>query len=329
MRFINFHNNSFKLRFSDFFMDNYSRLIERVSAQAGISKEDVERKIEAKRAKLSGLVSKEGAAQIVAAELGINFEEEKMKVAELVEGMKKASVVGKVVALYPVRSYEKNGRSGKVANMLVGDSSGTVKTVFWDVNHIALIEQSKINQGDVIEISRASVRNGELHLSSFSDVKLSKEKIDSVVSSKPNVQPKDLKDAKQGDRIRIRAVVVQVFDPRYFEVCPECRKKVVDGDCATHGKIQPVRRALLNIVLDDGTETTRALMSDKELYAFGISEADLFSLEAFALKKAELLGEELYFSGTLKMNQLFNNLEFSIDNIEPVNLDKLLQELQA
>ena len=98
-------------------MDNYSRLIERVSQQAGISKEDVERKIEAKRAKLSGLVSKEGAAQIVAAELGINFDEEKMRVAELIDGMKKASVVGKVVALYPVRSYEKNGRSGKVANI--------------------------------------------------------------------------------------------------------------------------------------------------------------------------------------------------------------------
>lgn len=310
-------------------MDNYSRLIERVSQQAGLTKEDIERKIEAKRAKLSGLVSKEGAAQIVAAELGINFDEEKMKVAELIEGMKKASVVGKVVALYPVRSYEKNGRSGKVANMLVGDESGTVKTVFWDINHIALIEQNKINQGDVIEISRASVRNGELHLSSFSDVRLSKQKIDSVAASKPNVQAKELKDAKQGDRIKVRAVIVQAFDPRYFEVCPECRKKVVEGECAVHGKIQPVRRALLNLVIDDGTETTRALLSDKELYAFGISEAEVFSLEAFSMKKAELLGEELYFSGTLRMNQLFNNLELAVDTIEPVSLDNLLKELQA
>jgi ssDNA-binding replication factor A large subunit len=310
-------------------MDNYERLIERVSQQAGITKDEVARKIEAKRAKLSGLVSKEGAAQIVAAELGINFEEEKMKIAELIEGMKKASVIGKIVALYPVRSYEKNGRSGKVANMILGDESGTVKTVFWDINHIALIEQNKIKQGDVLEVSRASVRNGELHLSSFSDVKLSKNTIDQVVTSKPTVQAKELKDAKQGDRIRTRAVIVQVFDPRYFEVCPECRKKAIDGECAVHGKIQPVRRALLNIVIDDGTETTRGLISDKELYAFGVSEAELFSLEAFHVKKQELLGEELYFSGTLKMNQLFNNLEFSIDSIEPVNLDKLLKELQA
>ena len=71
-------------------MDNYSQLVERISLAAKLPKEDIERKVEAKRAKLSGLVSKEGAAQIVAAELGINFDKEKMKISELVQGMKKA-----------------------------------------------------------------------------------------------------------------------------------------------------------------------------------------------------------------------------------------------
>lgn len=310
-------------------MDNYVRLIERISQHASLSKEEIERKIEAKRAKLSGLVSKEGAAQIVAAELGINFEDEKLKIAELVQGMKKASVVGKVLEIYPVRSYDKNGRSGKVANLIIGDESGTVKTVLWDVNHIALIEQGKINKGDVLDILHAGVRNGELHLSSFSDVKLSKEKIESVTITTRSAEAKNLEAAKQGDKIKVRATIVQMFDPRYFEVCPECRKKVIEGECVVHGKITPVRRALTNAILDDGTETTRALLSDRELYALGISEVELFNLEEFQKKKKELLGEELYFSGTMKMNQLFNTQEFSVELIEPVNLDKLLKELQA
>ncbi len=310
-------------------MDNYTRLVERISQQAGLPKEEIDRKIEAKRAKLSGLVSKEGAAQIVAAELGINFEDEKMKIAELVQGMKKASVIGKIVEIYPVRSYEKNGRAGKVANLVLADETGTVKTVFWDVNHIALIEQGKIQKGDVLEVSHANVRNGELHLSSFSDVKQSKEKIESVSMVSKSVQEKNLSESKTGDRIKIRAIVVQVFDPRYFEVCPECRKKVIEGECGVHGKVSPVRRALLNVVLDDGTETTRALLSDKELYALGVSEVELFSLEEFQKKKKELVGEELYFTGNLKMNQLFNTQEFAIDHIEPINLDNLIKELQA
>ena len=59
-------------------MDSYSVLLERIATAANLSKEDIEQKIEAKRSKLSGLVSKEGAAQIVAAELGVNFENEKL-----------------------------------------------------------------------------------------------------------------------------------------------------------------------------------------------------------------------------------------------------------
>ncbi len=58
------------------FMQNYDLLIERIATSAGIEKEEVERKVEAKKAKLSGLISKEGAAQIIAAELGINFEDD-------------------------------------------------------------------------------------------------------------------------------------------------------------------------------------------------------------------------------------------------------------
>ena len=74
--------NSFKWTNASLGMaDNYVQLVERIASAAKIDKSEVERKVEAKRAKLSGLVSKEGAAQIVAAELGINFEQEKLKIS--------------------------------------------------------------------------------------------------------------------------------------------------------------------------------------------------------------------------------------------------------
>ena len=153
-------------------MDNYLSLLERIATAAHITRDEVERKVEAKRAKLSGLVSKEGAAQIVAAELGIHFDKERMKLSEIVQGMKRANVLAKVLELYPVRSYSKNGRDGKVANMLIGDESASARLVLWDTNHISLVEQGKIAQGMVLEISNAGVRNGELHLSSFGDIKI-------------------------------------------------------------------------------------------------------------------------------------------------------------
>ena len=49
--------------------ENYDKIVEKISKSSGLEKEEIERRIEAKRAKLAGLISKEGAAQVIAAEL--------------------------------------------------------------------------------------------------------------------------------------------------------------------------------------------------------------------------------------------------------------------
>ena len=309
-------------------MENYDRLLERISNHANLPKEEIERKIEAKRAKLSGLVSKEGAAQIVAAELGINFENERMKLSEVVEGMKRANTLVQVLEIYPVRSYSKNGREGKVANLFVGDDTGSARMVLWDINHIGLIEQNKIEKGDVLEISNASVRSGELHLSSFSDLKKSKESLKGVVSTK-QYSSKKLKDIKSGDRVTFRAIIVQVFEPRYFEVCPECGKKAVENVCKVHGAIKANKRALLNAVLDDGSESTRAVIVGDNIQQLGLTAEEVMNLELFNQKKEGILGEERIFSGAMRTNQLYNTIEFSVDKIEPVNIDLLVKQLQG
>ena len=309
-------------------MDNYLELLEKISNVSGVAKEEIERKIEAKRAKLSGLVSKEGAAQIVAAELGVNFEKEKIKISQLVHGMKRANVVGKIIELSPVREYSKNGREGKVANLVLADDSSNVKTVLWDTNHISLIENGKLKLGDVVEISNASVRNGELHLSSFGDIKQSKEKLGEVVEEKV-FQDRKIREASPGMNFKTRAFIVQIFEPRYFEVCPECGKRVFEDECKIHGKVQGKKRALLNIVLDDGSETTRSVIFGDEIKNLGFSEEEIFSLEKFNEKKNSLLGDEKIFVGNMRNNTLYNTLEFSINKIEELNPGELIKELEA
>ncbi len=309
-------------------VDNYIQLVERIASSANLGKEDIERKVEAKRAKLSGLVSKEGAAQIVAAELGINLDLEKLKISELVHGMKRANVIGKIIRIFPVRQYQKNGREGKVLNVILADESSNIKTVLWDTNHISLFENGKIKEEDVIEVSNGGIRNGELHLSSFSDIKKSKEDIKEVVRERV-VLNKNLGEIKTGESGKIRAFIVQVFEPRYFEVCPECRKKVSEGICKIHGNINSEKRALLNIVLDDGSSTMRAVIFGEHVYRLGLNEEDVFSLEKFEFQKNNLLGEEKLFVGNVRSNMLYNTMEFNVENIEDINADILIKELEA
>lgn len=290
-------------------MDKYTSIIEKIAASSGLSLDEIDRKIEAKRAKLSGLISKEGAAQIVAAELGVNFDNQRVKLNELAEGMKRTRVLGKITRILPVRSYEKNGKSGKVGNFYMGDESSNVRVVLWDAHHIDLLEQSQLKQGDVVEVSNASVRNGELHLSAFSDLKKSSEVLHEVKDN-ASFTPGTFKDARVGSGIRARATLVQLFDPKYFE--------------GKNGE----KRALVNAVLDDGTETMRALLGPEQIGQLGVSSEDLFSLEKFGAIKSSLLGEERHFNGLFRMNTYFNKVEFSISSIEPIDVDSLLKELE-
>lgn len=310
-------------------MESYEKLVERISKLSGQSSDEVERRVEAKKAKLSGLISKEGAAQIVAAELGVNLDKERFKISELVQGMKRANFVGKVLDVSPVREFNKNGRAGKVVNLGVADGSGGIKVVLWDTNHIALVENGKIKTGDVVEVSNGSMRNNEVHLSSFSDIKISQEVIEGVIVTEKSFGTIKLKDASAGQNLKTQALIVQVFEPRYFEVCSECGKRAFEGKCAIHDGALTKKKALLNFVLDDGTGTIRCVVFGDKLNKLGLTDEEIFSLEKFAEKKSSILGEEKIFLGNVRSNKLYNTTEFNVEQIEEINMDLLIKELEG
>lgn len=309
---------------------NYHKILEKIASVSGLGKDEIERRVEAKRARLSGLISIEGAAQVVAAELGINFENEKLKINELLPGMRKANISGKVINLFPVRSFTtKKGELGRVANMMIADDTSNIKVVLWDTNHIDLVEQGVIGQGVSVEIKNGSMRDNELHLGSFSEIKVSSETFDNVITGRVS-RVKNISDFRVSDGIKNRAFIVQTFEPRFFYTCPECKKKVVSGAegfiCQEHGKIPAEKRALMNFVIDDGTDSIRAVAFSEALDKLGFSDLD--NVEALSMQRNSLLGKEMIFSGNVKLNKFFNNPELIIDGVEEVNLDELIQSME-
>jgi ssDNA-binding replication factor A large subunit len=312
----------------------YEQIVEKIAKQSGLSEDDVKRRIEAKRARLSGLISKEGAAQIVAAELGISFDKQKVKISELLDGMRKISVVAKVIEVYPVRTYTRKGVENKVATMMVADDTASVRVVLWDTHHISMIEKGEITKDVVVEIKNASVRAGELHLGSLSDIRLSSEKIDSV-KVKELLQEKNLSDLQLNDKVIIRATVLQVFEPRFFSICPECFLKVRQEEnrslCDKHGAVIPKFRAIMTLIVDDGSSSIRAVFfSDNLIKLLNIDEEEidkLRNMDYFLQIKNDLLGKEFWFSGRVRQNRMFGNLEFVVSDVYEVNPDELIEKL--
>lgn len=306
---------------------NYEQVIEMISRSSGLSKEDIIRKIELRRAKLSGLISKEGAAQIVASELGINFDKQKMKVSELLTGMRKINLLGKVVRINKVVEYNKNGRQGKIGSFLLADETGSLRIVLWDTNHIELIERSMIKEGDVVEIGGGDVRNGEMHVGSFGDIKKSKEVLNNV-QEKPIVRKKKIEEITFNDNVELRAFVVQIFGPNVFEVCPECNKKIDNHKCAEHGAVVGLKKAILNLILDDGTGTIRSTLFHEQAKKIA-SEEELLSTENFMKKRESMIGKEFVVNAGARRNKMNESLEIVINDIKEADIDELIQELES
>jgi len=303
---------------------SYEKVLARLSKVAGVEEAEIDRRVEAKRSKLSGLISREGALQVIAAELGISFDNEKLKIEELLPGMRKVRFTGKVLTLYPIRTFKtKSGEEGKVANMILADETSNVKVVLWDTNHIELIETEKIKEGSVVEIVSGSMRQGEVHMGSFSEFKISDEKLPEVKTTKP-LKEKNINEFNVGDRVRTRAFVVQAFDLKFFNANVETGRKATEEEIASG--VPTEKRAILNVVIDDGTENMRAVLFHENVQKMGMTEFD--DAEKMAEQKAVLLGKEKFFSGNVRMNSYFNTPEIIVDSVEEINLPYLIEELE-
>lgn len=304
--------------------ENYDKILERISRSSGLDKEELNKRVETKRSKLSGLISKEGALQVIAAELGISFEDEKLKINELLPGMRKVKVVAKIITLSPVRTFvNKNGDEGKVANMVIADDTSNIKVVLWDTNHIELIESGKIAQESVIEIAGGNMRENEIHLGSFSEFKPSTEVLSDVKTEK-QIKEKEICDFNLGDYVRIRAFVVQAFEPKIFQVLKETGRKPTEEDLSSGKELE--KKLLMTIVVDDGFESIRAVMFSEVLKKAGVMELE--DLGLLNQQRENILGKELNFIGTVRRNSYFNNSELIIDDFEEIDLDKLIVELE-
>lgn len=319
---------------------SYSELVRKISEYSGLSISEVEKRVNEKKSRLSDLISHEGAAQIVASELGVSFDNQKSKIGGLLVGMRKVSVAGKILRISPVREFKtKNGVDSKVVNLTVSDDTGIVRGVLWDLNLVKMIEEGKVREGDTVDIKNASVRQGingkELHLGSFSGLSISGEVISnavdfSSVKSQQIAEKKKISELKENDIALVRAFVVQAFEPRIFNVCPECKKKVINDAerfvCQTHGNIIPKERHLMNLVLDDGSGNIRAVcFTDALMRIFGVGEEEINSV---GMKKNELLGKEMIFSGRARKNKVFDSLEFTVNAADDSDPEKLIKEFE-
>ncbi len=311
---------------------DYETIISRITSSTNLPKVEIEQKVRQKLIDYQDLISKEGAAHMIANEFNVKLFDNSnkiLKIKQIQQGLNSLSLVGKVVTINDTRSFQKNGRQGRIGSLLLGDETGTVRTVIWDEKLIDLIKE--INAGDILKIVNAYSKenNGykEIHLGSKSQLLINPEnETVGEVRLGSAATRKQIKDLQENESVEVLGTIVQVFEPKSYNACPVCSKKVMpQGEvftCAEHGNVPPKQIPILNIFFDDGTGNIRAVL-------FRDQATKLIGDKSYEELKKESLGKQLILRGRVTKNELFNRIELAAYFVEEAQPEKVLAELEA
>ena len=312
---------------------SYDTIIKKISSTKNISKQEIETKIQEKIIELQDLISKEGAAHIIANELGVNLFEiqnKDLKINEIIPGLNSVNTIGKVTNIFEIRSFSTSTRAGKVANIIIADETGSLRLTIWDENLINKIQNLK--ELDIVSIKNAYSKenNGfkELHLGSKSSLEINPPGISIEEIKISRMEKKQIKDLKDNENAEILGTIVQLFEPRFYQACPVCNKKVNfledHYECSNHGSISPKQIPILNMFIDDGTANIRAVcFRDQAEKILGQNPED------FNIVKSQTMGKQYILKGRTKRNEMFDRTEFTITEIQEQNPKELLKEMES
>ena len=337
-------------------MFSMEAMVEKISEHSKIEPDKVRSMIAEKQEELSGLVSEEGAAYIVARELGLNMIKEtrkQLKVRSLVSGLRSVDLAARIIRVYDERTFERDGKQGSVMNLLVGDETGVIRLSLWN-QETALVKEGKIKEGDTIKVSGGWVKtdnrdNLELRIGRGTIAKAD-QVIDlpdrqQMEQSFSTARRTEISGFKEGGSHEVRAAFVQVFRRNpFFSVCPECKSRVKDTDgkwiCDDHGDVKPDYALVLSGILDDGSANVRAVFF-REIaeQMFGKptlqlkADADKADDSLAVFENVDALGKEFVFTGRVKLNSYTESLEFMVNSVEDVDVKKeaesILKELSS
>lgn len=319
-----------------------NELIKKISSESGLHEQEVMDKIEEKRAELSGLISEEGAAYIVAKELGIAIvKQERLDIAHIIPGMQNVDIIGKITKMTPIREFSTEKGKGRVTNVTIADGTGSVRLSLWndEINSLEGIEAGEVARvrGYVKE---DNMGNPEIRIGRYGSLVKSDEEIGAVKQSRRALERCSIAQLTEGGYKEIRAPLIQIFESNvFYEVCNQCRSRIKlnekeDFACNEHGIIEsPDYGLVISGIADDGTESIRIVFFNEQaekLLGMTTKEAKkLFDKK----KKLEAilglipLGKEHIFEGRARRNQLFDRLEFIVSDVKPVDIKQEIEIL--
>ncbi len=313
-------------------------VISKIQGETGLSETEIKQQIANKMQALDGLVSEEGAAYIVASELGVQlFKDTRsgtIKIKDIVIGMQAIETVGRVMrAFNPTTFTGKDGKPKQVGSFILADETGEIRTVIWD-QRASWLTDGRIKDGVIVKIKDAYAKQNnlggkELHLGYKSSLILDPKNVIVAAIAQTGAAKKSIAELRASEVASVSGEVVQVFAPKFYPVCPQCGKKVIidaaGATCVIHKSVTSQNAMIVNFVLDDTTETIRCVAfrdkAEKIVGGLGAAEVQEILAKDGPDRLQEridefLLGRTIEITGRVVRNENFDRTEMQINQVD-------------
>ena len=191
-------------------------------------------------------------------ERSISYSSVESKIKDLKEGMGNVSVTGRVLSVEE-RKVNVKGEDKTVYSGLMADDTGKVQFSAWN--------DHGLKEGETILISNAYIRGWkgipQLNIGDRSEVTRVDDPFGNTdLGTSSNKTLGEIAESGGGLDVSVSGLVVDLRGGSGLIFrCPQCNRSVLGGECANHGKIEPVHDLWMKIVLDDGTGAIGAVLN--------------------------------------------------------------------
>jgi replication factor A1 len=145
-----------------------------------ITQEQILEKLKAEKARTGDLLGDETLLRLIAAKLGVQVQQNTIQnygvlsTSRLFAGLYDVTVAGRLIAVFPAKTFQGAEKSGKFATLMLADKEGLLRVVLWN-EKAELVERGELQAGQTVRLVHGYSRQDkygktELHLGTKSQV---------------------------------------------------------------------------------------------------------------------------------------------------------------
>ncbi len=145
-----------------------------------LSEAEILEKLETERRKTSGLFGDETLLRLIAARFGVQVQQNTLhnssvlSSSRLIAGLNDVTVAGRLIAVFPAKTFQGAEKSGKFATLMIADDDGILRAVLWN-EKAELVEKGELRVNQAVRLLHGYTRADrygkvELHLGGKSQI---------------------------------------------------------------------------------------------------------------------------------------------------------------